>query len=133
MRVEKYLDAVIERHDLKSDSALARMLGVSQNTVSQYRTGKRTPDNEACLHIAQALEMSDPLPIIMAADMDRAERCGQRSLWEVFSRRMAQAAAPATLAVLVASVTNFVTPSAAQASTGADSVAKSMCYVKSRK
>lgn len=121
MRIEKYLDAVIERHGLKNDTALAELLGLRQSAVSQYRTGKRFPDNEGCLRIAQALEIADPLPVIMAADMDRAERAGQRSLWEVFSRRMAHAA-PATLAVLaVASVTNFVTPSSTQASTSAKS------------
>lgn len=131
MRIEKYLDAIKAKHGLKTDTELAQALGVKQNAVSQYRSGKRLPDNEACLLIAQALEMADPMPVIMAADMDRAERAGQRSLWEVFSRRMAQAAAPATLAVLVASVTNFVTPTTAQASTGADSTANSKCYVKS--
>ncbi|WP_342049730.1 MULTISPECIES: helix-turn-helix domain-containing protein [unclassified Cupriavidus] len=116
MRIEKYMDAAIERHNLTSDTALARMLGVSQNTVSQYRTGKRIPDNEACLSLAQALDMADPMPIIMAADMDRADRAGQRSLWEVFSKRMAHAAAPASLVVVAASVTKFVTSPPLQAS-----------------
>ncbi|MFS8934748.1 helix-turn-helix domain-containing protein [Cupriavidus taiwanensis] len=132
VRIEKYLDAVIERHGLTSDSALARLLGVKQNTVSQWRAGTRTPDNEACLQIAQALEMPDPMPIIMAADMDRAERAGQRSLWEVFSRRMAQAAAPATLAVLVASVTNFVTPSAAQAAPALDRDSRTLSVMSNK-
>lgn len=133
MRIEKFLDAAMEALSLTTDKQLAEALGVKPNTLSQWRKGTRTVDNETCLQLAQVLNMTDPMPVIMAADMDRAERAGQRSLWEVFSRRMAQAAAPATLAVLVASVTNFVTPSPAQASTGADSVSKSMCYVKSRK
>ncbi|AQV97780.1 Cro/Cl family transcriptional regulator [Cupriavidus necator] len=115
MRIEKYLDALMEAQGLRTDKQLAEALGVRPNTVSQWRNGTRTVENEMCLRIAQALDLADPLPVIMAADMDRAERAGQRSLWEVFSRRMAQAAAPATLAVLVASVTNFVTPSTAQA------------------
>lgn len=131
MRIEKYLDAVIERHELKNDTALAKMLGVNQNTVSQYRTGARNPDNEACLRIAQALDMADPLPVIMAADMDRAERAGQRSLWEVFSKRMSMQAAPASLAVLAVavggSVTKFVTSPALQASI--DAVLKAKDFV----
>lgn len=86
MRIEKYLDQAIERHGLKNDSKLAEMLGVVQSAVSHYRTGRRTADNEVCLRLAQLLEMENPLPIIMAADMDRAERAGQHSLWEVFRR-----------------------------------------------
>jgi transcriptional regulator with XRE-family HTH domain len=124
MKIEKYLDAVIERHGLKNDAELAELLGVNKSGVSHYRTGRRMPDNEACLRIAQALDMADPLQVIMAADLDRAERAGQRSLWEVFSRRMAPATAPATLAVLAASVTKFVTSPPLQAS--ADAVTKAV-------
>ncbi|MGO4281230.1 Cro/Cl family transcriptional regulator [Cupriavidus sp. RAF20_2] len=120
MRIAKYLDAVIERHGLKNDTALAELLGLRQSAVSQYRTGKRFPDNEGCLRIAQALDMADPMPIIMSADMDRAERAGQHSLWEVFSKRMPTHAASASLAVVAAaiggSVTKFVTSPALQAS-----------------
>ncbi|MBB3016886.1 helix-turn-helix domain-containing protein [Cupriavidus alkaliphilus] len=132
MRIDKYLDAIKAQRGLKTDTELAEILGVKQNAVSQYRNGKRMPDNEACLRIAQALDMSDPMPVIMAADMDRAERAGQRSLWEVFSRRMAQAAAPATLAVLVASVTNFVTPSAAQAAPALDRDSRTLSVMSNR-
>lgn len=123
MRIEKYLDAVIERHGLKNDTALAELLGLRQSAVSQYRTGKRFPDNEGCLRIAQALDMADPMPVIMSADMDRAERAGQHSLWEVFSKRMAPHATPASLAALAVvvggSVTKFVTSPALQASADA--------------
>ncbi|WP_253760358.1 helix-turn-helix domain-containing protein [Ralstonia solanacearum] len=115
MRVEKYLNEAIARHGLKNDTALAKLLGVRQNAVSQYRSGTRTMDNEMCLHLAQLLDMDNPMPIIMAADMDRAERAGQHSLWEVFSTRMASSATAALLLVLVASATNFVAPSAAKA------------------
>ncbi|MGA3942258.1 Cro/Cl family transcriptional regulator [Ralstonia nicotianae] len=116
MRVEKYLDAVIERHGLKNDKALAEKMGLVHSAISHYRTGRRTMDNEVCLRVAQLLDMENPLPIIMAADMDRAERAGQHSLWEVFSKRMAASnATAALLLVLVASATNFVAPSPAKA------------------
>lgn len=124
MRSEKYLDAVRERYGLKSDAALAEFLGVkTQGGISHYRSGRRTMDNELCLRIAQALEMPDPMPVIMSADMDRAERAGQHSLWEVFSKRIATPATPASLAALAVvigdSVTNFVTSPTLQASTEA--------------
>lgn len=114
MKIEQYLDAVKQRHGLKTDTELGKVLGVRQNAISQYRNGTRTMDNEMCLHLAQLLEMENPLPIIMAADLDRAERAGQRSLWEVFSPRMAHSATAAILVLVAASVTNFVTPSPAE-------------------
>lgn len=80
----RFLDAVIERHGLKNDRKLAEYLGVAQSSVSQYRTGKRIMDNEMCLRVAEALEKESPLPIIMAADIDRAEKAGEPSLWEKF-------------------------------------------------
>ncbi|MHA6915876.1 helix-turn-helix domain-containing protein [Ralstonia pseudosolanacearum] len=114
MRIERYLDQAIERRGLKNDRALADELGLVHSAISHYRTGRRSMDNEVCLRLAQLLDMENPMPIIMAADMDRAERAGQRSLWEVFSPRMASSATAALLLVLVAGVTNFVTPSPAQ-------------------
>jgi hypothetical protein len=89
----------------KHDSALAKKLGWGNGVIPNYRAGRRIMDNEAC--IALALEIGcDPLPIIMAADMDRAERAGQHSLWEVFSARMTATAASVILCILaVAGVT----------------------------
>jgi transcriptional regulator with XRE-family HTH domain len=74
----------------KSDRQLALQLNVTHSSISQYRSGKRIMDNEACIAVALALGI-DPMKVIMAADMDRAERSGQQSLWEVFTQRMAKA------------------------------------------
>ncbi|CBJ43113.1 helix-turn-helix domain-containing protein [Ralstonia solanacearum] len=126
MRIEKYLDQVVERRGLKNDTALAELLGVGQSAVSHYRTGRRTADNEVCLRLAQLLDMENPMPIIMAADMDRAERAGQRSLWEVFSPRMAHSGLAAILVALGLGVTNFVTPSPAEAAPLSHSQARPM-------
>lgn len=93
MRSEIYFDKLIEKKGLKNDLGLAKHMGWSSGRMSQYRTGKRIMDNELCMRLAMELDMENPLPIIMAADMDRAERAGQRSLWEVFSPRMAHSAA----------------------------------------
>lgn len=104
MKIAKYLDAVMASQGLKTDRQLAELLDVKPNTVSQWRSGTRTVENETCLKIAQLLDMQDPLPVIMAADLDRAERAGQKSLWELFSTRMAHSTAVAVLAVGVAAM-----------------------------
>jgi hypothetical protein len=111
VRSVKYLDMLIEKRGLKNDLALAKEMGWPSSRMSQYRTGKRVMENETCLQLALALGIDNPLPIIMAADADRAERLGQRSLWEVFSPKMAGISAALVFCV----VTNFVTPSPAQA------------------
>ncbi len=91
MKSVKFLDMATEAGHHKNDAALAKKLGWSTGSISMYRHGKRIMDNEAC--IALALEIGiDPMQIIMAADMDRAERTGQHSLWEVFTKRMAATA-----------------------------------------
>jgi DNA-binding transcriptional regulator YdaS (Cro superfamily) len=90
MRITKYLDDLIQIKHFKRDKQLAEWLTVSPAAVAQYRSGARSMSNEQC--VAMALELGvDPLKVIMASDMDRAERAGQKSLWEVFSRRMATA------------------------------------------
>jgi hypothetical protein len=134
MKSVKYLDAVIERHGLKTDKALCEHMGWSHSAVNNYRKGLRIMDNEQCLRVALELGMENPLPIIMAADADRAERAGQRSLWEVFSPRMAHSGLVALLVSIGLGVTNFVTPSPAEAAPLSHSTGStSLHYVKSRR
>ncbi|MDH6146091.1 MULTISPECIES: transcriptional regulator [Paraburkholderia] len=111
MKSTKYLDELATRKNLHSDADLARYLGCSKGAISNYRHGNRVMENDLCLRIALELDMDNPLPVIMAADMDRAEKAGQQSLWEIFLPRMAGISAALVLGV----VTNFVTPSPAQA------------------
>jgi hypothetical protein len=111
MKSVKYLDAVIAKKGLKNDKALCDYMGWSHSVASHYRTGKRVMDNETCLRLASELDLDNPLPIIIAADIDRAEKSGQKSLWEIFTPKMAGLSAALVFAVVI----NFVTPSPAQA------------------
>ena len=101
MNSVKYLLQLQQRKDL-SDTALAQLLGVSQPAVSQYKNAKRVMDDETCLAIALHLDI-DPMQVLGAAFLDRAEKSGQKSLWEVFMTRAAMTAG----AVLVASGVNL--------------------------
>lgn len=111
MKSVEYLEAVKAKFGLKSDRQLALHLQMAPNTISQYLLGKRVMDDEACLAVALQLEI-DPLKVLGAAFLDRAEKTGQKSLWEVFMNRAAATAG----AVLVASSVNvFLTPTPANA------------------
>jgi hypothetical protein len=125
MQSVKFLDLLIEKRGLKNDLALAKAMEWPSSRLSQYRTGKRVMENETCLQIALALDMENPLPIIMAADADRAERLGQRSLWEVFLPKMAGVSAMALIAV----VTNLVTPSPVHAAPILESGSAVICIM----
>ena len=109
MRSVKFIDQLMEQKKLKNDVAVCKELGWSSGQISQYRKGKNIMNNEACLQLALALNI-DPLQIIMAADMDRAERTGQRSLWEVFSMRGAANKLATSMMAGFVSVNLFLTP-----------------------
>lgn len=110
----KYLEAVKVKYNLKNDRQLALHMSMGSNTISQYMNGKRIMDEEACLAVAMTLEYDEhqTMQVMMAAGMDRAEKAGQKSLWSVFSERMAATAATALLAV---GVNLFLTEGDAQA------------------
>ncbi len=92
----------------KNDRQIAILLGIQPSAVSQYRSGKRIMDDETCLAVAIELGV-DPMMVVGAACVDRAEKTGQRSLWENFlMNRMAAAA----VLLLLVSVNLFLTPDA---------------------
>lgn len=113
MKSVKYLEQLRETLEKKSDAEVARHLNLSKASISHYLTGRRVMDEETCLAVAIALDIN-PMEVMMAAGIDRAEKAGQQSLWTVFSKRMAATAASVTLA---ASVNFILTPQNAEAST----------------
>jgi transcriptional regulator with XRE-family HTH domain len=130
MKSVKYLLRLQEEQGLNA-AAAARLLGLTEAAVSHYRNGRRVMDDETCLAIAMHLNVN-PMEIIGAACIDRAEKTGQKSLWEVFMSRTAATAA--ALALTTSAVTLFLTPGKAEASVYTPSFAAershSLYYVK---
>lgn len=128
MQSVKYLQQVQEKFGLNSATALAVKLGLSKQAISNYLNGNRVMDEETCLAVALALDIN-PLEVMMAAGIDRAEKAGQKSLWEVFMSRTAATAA--TLALATSAVNLFLTPGNAEAATmriSDASIAKNIDY-----
>lgn len=125
MKSLKYLDAVKDKYGLKRDNELAKQIGCTPAAVSRYYSGKAVMDDEQCLRVAQALDMENPLPIIAAAGIDRAEKTGQKSLWEVFTK--ATSLSPLAVALMVG-VTTIVTPSPSQAASTNDTAERANLY-----
>ena len=110
MKSVKYLNDLSEMTGM-NDSQLAKALSLSHAAISHYKTGRRIMDDETCLAVANLLSV-DPILVVAAACIDRAEKTGQRSLWETFL--MGRMAAAAALLVVV-SVNLFLTPERAAA------------------
>jgi hypothetical protein len=129
MKSVKFIDQLKTQEGLKNDLAAAKFLGWTSGKISQYRTGTRVMDDEACLALALALNI-DPLQVVGAACIDRAEKSGQSSLWEVF---MSRTAATAASVLLATSVSLFLTVPDANAATmrvAEDAIAGNINYAK---
>ncbi|MBC3935810.1 helix-turn-helix transcriptional regulator [Undibacterium sp. CY7W] len=114
MKSVKYLEKLKEEKHL-SDAELSRLLNISKAAVSQYKSGVRVMDDETCLAIALQLSIN-PMEVIGAACIDRAEKSGQKSLWEVFMMRTANVkSAGVSAALIFAVVSMFLTPTPANA------------------
>jgi transcriptional regulator with XRE-family HTH domain len=76
----EFLDAVKEKLGIESDYGLAKRLGFSLSTVSNYRTGRRILDDDAALIVAQALDVH-PFNVIAAVNAERAKTPEMRARW----------------------------------------------------
>lgn len=113
MKSVKYLEQLRSNLGNVSHDEIANLLGLSRGAVTHYFSGRRVMDDETCLAVAMQLNV-DPLHVVGAACIDRAEKSGHSSLWTVFMER---AAATAATAVLATGVSLFLTPHNAEAST----------------
>lgn len=111
MHSVKYLERLRQKMGDPTNAEVAEKLKVTQGAVSHYLTGRRIMDDETCLAVALQLEI-DPMQVLGAAFLDRAEKTGQKSLWEVF---MSRTAATAGAVLLASGVNVFLTPMPANA------------------
>lgn len=105
MKTVDFLDALKARYEIASDYALAPFLGVSQQTISQYRAKPQYLDDKVAIKVAQLLDLH-PGYVLACVHAERAKRPEVREVWE----KTANALKGFGLAVLVA----LSAPSAAQ-------------------
>lgn len=113
MKSVRFLEQLRTKLNDASHDDIAKVLGISRGAVNHYFNERRVMDDETCLAVALQLNI-DPILVVGAACIDRAEKAGQPSLWTVFMER---AAATAAIAVLATGVNLFLTPTEAKAST----------------
>lgn len=99
----KYLEALKEKYDLKSDNALATLLNTSRQAINNYRHAGNAFDNETALKVAKLLEV-EPLEVIAAASFDRAKTEEEKKIWENFYKRLGGIAASFSMIALLAPI-----------------------------
>lgn len=80
MNTIEYLDAVKAARQITSDYALAKVLGITQSTISGYRAGRSRIDDDVALTVAEILGLH-PLHVIASANAERAKTPEQRERW----------------------------------------------------
>ena len=78
--ISDLLDGIKELRNLETDSALAAALGVSRQTVNNWRQGRNTPDAVACATIAGL--SGEPLQVVIGiAGEQRAVSREEKAVW----------------------------------------------------
>jgi predicted transcriptional regulator len=80
MKTVEYLDAIKARHSLKSDYALAKLLGLSTSAIYTYRAGRGEMDSTTAVKVAELLAIN-PLQVIACVELARAKNDGARKVW----------------------------------------------------
>lgn len=109
----EFLDAVKRRHGLTSDYQLAKRLGWNTQRTSSYRNGRRELDDDACVQIAEALDVP-PAYVMACVAAARAKDAAIKKHWEAAAKLLKTG----TAAVILATV-GALSQSAGMSATGA--------------
>ena len=88
----EFLDAVKRRHNIQSDYALAKAIGVTRAAISSYRVGRSQMDIEVSRRVAELLDL-DPEIVAVSVQAERAKKPTERALWESVLEKLGGVAA----------------------------------------
>lgn len=110
-----------------SREALGTFLGMQPNHITNAKAHQRGLPNDACVKLAR-LVGAEPLAVIAASELATEKKPERREFWVSFMNP-AKSARLAGIALLLAFVTNFVTPSPAEAAPALNSYAERLCIM----
>jgi transcriptional regulator with XRE-family HTH domain len=101
MNIQSVLDKALENNNLQADSHIAKMLGISQNSVWKWRNKVSVPSPEHAQALAE-LAGVDPAEFVAEMLMESAQTEGLRQTLARFKKALAAAAGvlPALLVTL---------------------------------
>lgn len=88
--VRHYLDEAESAGLVKNDSDIARQLGVSRQTICEWRAGRSSPNEDQAAALAALLGKPEIMAECMAA---RAKNPVNRAMWEKAAKTLSMAAA----------------------------------------
>ncbi|MFY7915873.1 MAG: DUF3693 domain-containing protein [Rubrivivax sp.] len=92
--IQELLSAAKTGAGIPSNYRLARVLGVSDNTVGNWQHGRAFPDDEMAARLA-AMGHLDPGAVVASMHAQRASSEPQRALWSAMAKRLERAAVAA--------------------------------------
>lgn len=87
-KISMYLDELVDSGTVKNDSDTARRIGVTRAAVSDWRTGRRAPDDDQAVKLTELLG-KDPGELLAECGAARAKTPATRQAWERIAARMA--------------------------------------------
>lgn len=108
MKINELIDAAKVRANIASDYALAKALNIDRRNVSDWRKGKKHPNNAEAVQLA-TLAGIDELRVIAEIEKETANTPEKRKFWEHF---IEQRGIAATLALTVLAGSIIVQPEA---------------------
>lgn len=113
--VSQVLDRIKEKHQLKSDYALAKQTGISEQVLAHWRRGRSYPDECSCVRLAQHVDL-DVDVFIAACNAARSRDPVAREAWERIAQRLLSTLSAVIFSVGLAAF--FVAPDAHAAELG---------------
>jgi Phage related protein/Helix-turn-helix len=96
----QFLDAVKAKHNLPSDYALAKILGITRSGVSKFRVGKDYLGEDTAIKVAELLDL-DPGYVMVCIASERAKNPQVKAAWKYTAQLFTGiAAAVAIVAIL---------------------------------
>lgn len=86
MNTVEYLDAVKKARELPSDYALSKLLGVSQSSIQQYRSGRSALGIETAMKVGEILRI-DGHAVYADGQIERAKNSAQSAFWKDISEK----------------------------------------------
>lgn len=122
MTTRELLAAVKAAQSIPSNYALARILGVPENTVANWHTGRNLPNDEWAAKLAVMANM-DAGHVVACVHAERAQSDDARELWTKIAERLRAAAAVALTAIVSVWITLVPAGDAQAMARGAGQVA----------
>lgn len=89
MKTTEYLDALKTKLALPSDYALAKVLGITHVSVSQFRSGRTAMGIETCMKVGEILRL-DGHAVYADGQIERAKKPEIADFWKSVSEKFSE-------------------------------------------